>query len=54
MGKSALTHEPETYMIWENYRAWAEQQSGGRFGRHRGRWWLFAWSRSQPPSAGVQ
>jgi Uma2 family endonuclease len=36
MGKSALTHEPETYMTREEYRAWAEQQSGGRFERHQG------------------
>jgi Uma2 family endonuclease len=36
MGKSALTREPETYMTRADYRAWAEQQSGGRFERHQG------------------
>jgi Uma2 family endonuclease len=36
MGKSALTHEPETVMTREEYRAWAEQQSRGRFERHQG------------------
>ena len=36
MGKSALTHEPETYLTRKDYRAWAEQQPGGRFERHQG------------------
>ena len=36
MGNSALTHEPETYMTRADYRAWTEQQSGGRFERHQG------------------
>jgi Uma2 family endonuclease len=36
MGKSGLTPEPETCMTREEYRAWAEQQSRGRFERHQG------------------
>jgi Uma2 family endonuclease len=35
MGKSAMTHEPETYMTRADYRTWAEQHSGGRFERHQ-------------------
>ena len=36
MGKSALTHEPETLMTRDDYRAWAERQPSGRFERHQG------------------
>ena len=36
MGKSAMTHEPETYMTRADYRAWAEQQSAAGSERHQG------------------
>ncbi|HET8996657.1 MAG TPA: Uma2 family endonuclease [Acetobacteraceae bacterium] len=36
MRPSALTHEPETMMTREQYRAWAEQQPQNRFERHHG------------------
>lgn len=36
MGKAALTHEPETRMSRQDYRAWLDQQPNGRFERIQG------------------
>ncbi len=36
MGRSMLTYAPEISMTREEYYAWAEQQSRGRFERHQG------------------